>query len=60
MAMYAAKRAGRNGWVGLSAGAGINAAGLLARFKAAPLAAVRNGEIEVAISLAQERVVEAL
>jgi hypothetical protein len=44
----------------LSAGASLNAPGLLTCFKAAPSAAVRNGEIEVATSLVEERVVEAL
>ncbi len=60
MAMYAAKRAGRNGWVGVGATGRTDAAGLMARFKAAPAAAVRSGHIELTTSLDYERVVDAL
>ena len=60
MALYAAKRAGRNGWVGLGAHAGTAAETLAARFKAAPASSVRSGEIEVSTSLDPERVIESL
>ena len=56
MALYAAKRAGRNGWVGLGATAKASAGGLLAALKSSPRDAVRRGDVALATNLDPERV----
>jgi len=51
-ALYAAKRSGRNAWVGLTAGpACAPGAALMAHLRADPAACVRSGEVQVQASL---------
>ncbi|MES2946996.1 MAG: GGDEF domain-containing protein [Pseudomonadota bacterium] len=59
-ALYAAKRAGRDGWVGLGAGECATAEGLVQRFKPSPAAMVANAEMAIATSLPMDAVVEGL
>jgi hypothetical protein len=58
--MYAAKRSGRNGWVGLMAGDVKITDDLLQRLKDDPQAALRSGELNVITSLDAEAVFAAL
>lgn len=60
LALLAAKRSGRDAWVGLLAGPAARADGLLARVQAAPRAALQAGEIGVVSSRDLARVAEAL
>jgi len=60
MALYAAKRAGRDGWVGLAATEATQPQRLLASLKASPRETVRAGGIVVETNLEHERVVRAL
>lgn len=56
MALYAAKRAGRNGWVGIVATPKASADGLLVALKASPRDAVGRGDVTLATNLDPERV----
>ena len=56
-ALYAAKRAGRNGWVGLAAGEMAETESLLARFKAAQRGVIAQSDMVVTTSLPQDQVV---
>lgn len=60
MALYAAKRAGRNAWVGLGATPKTRADALPALLKSSPREAVRSGEVLVETNLDHDRVVNAL
>lgn len=60
LALYAAKRAGRDTWVGLHATDGAQPEGLLAKVHAGPQQALRQGEIRVTSSRPQEAVMQAL
>lgn len=60
LALYAAKRAGRNTWVGLHATEAAQPEGLLAKVHAGPQQALRQGEIRVTSSKPQEAVLQAL
>ena len=60
LALLAAKRAGRNGWVGIAAGAAAHAEGLLERLVETPLQALHDGEIVVVGSQPLDVVVRAL
>ena len=59
-ALYAAKRAGRDGWVGLEAGPAARADTLRRALRDRPLAAARAGELEVVTGLDREAVLAAL
>ncbi len=59
-ALYAAKRAGRNAWAGLSAGAHASPDGLLTRFRASPQQALQRGELVLATNLDPQQVQAAL
>lgn len=59
-ALYAAKRAGRNAWVGLTAGTNVGAETLKRVFPSWPQAAVRSGSLEVSTNLDREAVIAAL
>lgn len=59
-ALYAAKRAGRNGWVGLEAGADARPGTLHETLRVHPAAAARSGELDVTTSLDRRAVVAAL
>lgn len=58
--LLAARRSGRNAWVGLHAAEGVQPEGLLARVHAAPQRALRHGEIGLTSSRPTEQVVLAL
>jgi diguanylate cyclase (GGDEF)-like protein len=58
-ALYAAKRAGRNGWVGIGAAPMASAEGLLPALKASPQDAVRRGQALLATNLDEEQVLAA-
>ncbi len=60
IALFAAKRAGRNAWVGLHATPSTDTAQLLARMQAAPQQVVRDGELRVVSDRTAAAVVEAL
>lgn len=60
LALYAAKRSGRDTWVGLHATDGAQPEGLLAKVHAGPQQALRQGEIRVTSSRPQEAVLQAL
>ncbi len=60
MALLAAKRSGRNTWVGLHAADGVPAEGLLERVHAAPQRALRHGEISLTSNRPVEQVALAL
>ncbi|MFO1336923.1 MAG: two-component regulator propeller domain-containing protein [Burkholderiaceae bacterium] len=60
MALLAAKRSGRNTWVGLHAADGVPVEGLAARVHAAPQRALRQGEITLASNRPVEQVAFAL
>jgi len=57
-ALYAAKRAGRNAWVGLSAGKGASPDSLKSALPFWPQAAVQSGELEFSTNLAREAVAD--
>jgi len=59
-ALFTAKRAGRNAWVGLCATEAADAEGLLQRIQAAPQQTVRSGEIRLASNKAHSTVFDAL
>lgn len=59
LALYAAKRSGRDAWVGLHATEAAQPEGLLAQAQAAPQQALRQGEVRVSSSRPQEVVLEA-
>lgn len=59
MALYAAKRAGRNGWVGLAATDKTDPGALLAAMKHSPRDAVYSGVVEMQTNLNPERVLNA-
>ena len=59
-ALYAAKRAGRDGWVGLEAGPAARPETLRQTLRDRPLAAVRAGELKVVTGLDREAVLAAL
>ena len=50
-ALYAAKRAGRDGWVGLTAGNAVDAQSLMTRFKTGATRLLAAGEMCVVTSL---------
>jgi diguanylate cyclase (GGDEF)-like protein len=60
VALYAAKRSGRNTWVGFQAGPSARAVGLLERLRSAPQDAVRTGEIVVGSNRGSDAVFAAL
>lgn len=60
MGLLAAKRLGRNAWVGLQGTAAAQPTGLPARLRDAPGAALRNGEITLSASCATAAAAEAL
>jgi len=60
LALYGAKRAGRNGWVGLAAGAGARPEGLGRRIKERPREAIENDEARLRSDLPLEAVAQAL
>ncbi|RQP23864.1 diguanylate cyclase [Piscinibacter terrae] len=59
MALYAAKRAGRNAWVGLGATHRTEGASLMAQLKASPRETVRRGVLLMETNLDSERVLNA-
>ena len=59
-ALYAVKRAGRNGWAGWLATDKTRAETMAARLKSAPRAAIDEGEIDLTTSLDRQRVLNAL
>ena len=59
-ALFTAKRAGRNAWVGLCANEAADAEGLLQRIQAEPQQTVRSGEIRLASNKAHSTVFDAL
>jgi diguanylate cyclase (GGDEF)-like protein len=60
MALYAAKRAGRNAWVGLGATHRTEGASLMAQLKASPRETVKRGALLLETNLETERVLNAL
>ena len=60
LALLAAKRMGRNCWVGLHAGAAAQAAGLLARAKSDPDQVLRSAQLRTSSSKSQAETLAAL
>ncbi|MFY9512922.1 MAG: diguanylate cyclase, partial [Rubrivivax sp.] len=60
LALMAAKRAGRDTWVGLLAGDAVQSDGLLARLQMAPRLALQSGALRVVSNRARDVVTEAL
>jgi diguanylate cyclase (GGDEF)-like protein len=60
MALYIAKRSGRNAWVGLSAGADAQPDGLMLRIRREPLSSIRDCDLVLTSSLSAACLEEAL
>jgi len=60
IALYAAKRGGRDAWVGLSVGEHLAVEGLMHRIRFDPMSTLRNDELRLTSSVPVERIVAAL